>query len=64
MNICAINDANDNDATRNEPVIGQKGELVCRTPFPSMPTQFLNDPVSAHFSELLFVVNNLSTARM
>jgi hypothetical protein len=41
MDICALNDAT------NEPVIGEKGELVCRTPFPSMPTQFLNDPVSA-----------------
>jgi len=26
------------------PVIGQKGELVCCTPFPSQPTGFWNDP--------------------
>jgi hypothetical protein len=52
MDICALNDAT------NEPVIGEKGELVCRTPFPSMPTQFLNDPVSTYtcFNKLTFVV--------
>ena len=27
-----------------KPVIGQKGELVCRSPFPSQPVCFWNDP--------------------
>jgi len=26
-----------------EPVVGEKGELVCRSPFPSMPVSFFND---------------------
>src|SRR5262249_28999548 len=26
------------------PVVGEKGELVCRQPFPSMPIGFWNDP--------------------
>lgn len=28
---------------KGNPVIGQKGELVCKTPFPSMPLYFWND---------------------
>jgi acetoacetyl-CoA synthetase len=31
-----------NDAGR--PVVGEKGELVCAAPFPSMPVAFWNDP--------------------
>jgi acetoacetyl-CoA synthetase len=27
-----------------KPVVGEKGELVCTAPFPSMPVQFWNDP--------------------
>ena len=27
-----------------EPVIGQKGELVCASPFPCQPVKFWNDP--------------------
>ncbi len=27
-----------------KPVVGQKGELVCRSPFPSQPIYFWNDP--------------------
>jgi acetoacetyl-CoA synthetase len=27
-----------------EPVVGEKGELVCTAPFPSMPVRFWNDP--------------------
>jgi len=29
---------------RGEPVIGEKGELVCTSPFPSQPVGFWNDP--------------------
>ena len=37
MDVAAFDD-------RGLPVIGQKGELVCRCPFPSQPTGFWNDP--------------------
>jgi acetoacetyl-CoA synthetase len=30
------------------PVVGQKGELVCTAPFPSMPLGFWNDPAAYH----------------
>jgi acetoacetyl-CoA synthetase len=29
---------------RGEPIVGEKGELVCTAPFPSMPIGFWNDP--------------------
>ena len=29
---------------RGEPVVAEKGELVCTAPFPSMPVSFWNDP--------------------
>jgi acetoacetyl-CoA synthetase len=29
---------------RGQPVVGEKGELVCTMPFPSMPVSFWNDP--------------------
>jgi acetoacetyl-CoA synthetase len=34
-------DVFDDDGT---PIVGQKGELVCKKPFPSMPVGFWNDP--------------------
>jgi acetoacetyl-CoA synthetase len=30
------------------PIVGQKGELVCTAPFPSMPLGFWNDPAAYH----------------
>jgi acetoacetyl-CoA synthetase len=41
---------------RGQPVIGEKGELVCTRPFPSMPVGFWDDPgderyLDAYFSE-------------
>jgi acetoacetyl-CoA synthetase len=36
------------------PVIGQKGELVCSAPFPSMPVSFWNDPDGAKYRAAYF----------
>ena len=36
------------------PVQGQKGELVCTRPFPSVPLGFLNDPGDARFKAAYF----------
>ena len=36
------------------PVIGQKGELVCTAPFPSMPIGFWNDPDHQKYREAYF----------
>ena len=41
---------------RGESILNQKGELVCKSPFPSMPLKFWNDPnkikyKSAYFSK-------------
>jgi acetoacetyl-CoA synthetase len=36
------------------PVSGQKGELVCRAPFPSMPTGFWNDPDGSRYHGAYF----------
>jgi len=36
------------------PVIGEKGELVCRRPFPSMPVGFWNDPDGARYRAAYF----------
>jgi acetoacetyl-CoA synthetase len=36
------------------PVIGEKGELVCGAPFPSMPVGFWNDPGGAKYREAYF----------
>jgi acetoacetyl-CoA synthetase len=33
---------------------GRKGELVCRAPFPSMPTGFWNDPDGARYHDAYF----------
>ncbi|MBI5501761.1 MAG: acetoacetate--CoA ligase [Deltaproteobacteria bacterium] len=37
-----------------KPVIGQKGELVCTAPFPSMPVSFWNDPGDAQYCDAYF----------
>ncbi|MDT3671226.1 MAG: acetoacetate--CoA ligase [Aromatoleum sp.] len=36
------------------PVVGEKGELVCRKPFPSMPIGFWNDPDGAKYQAAYF----------
>ena len=36
------------------PVVGQKGELVCTAPFPSMPVGFWNDPDGAKYRAAYF----------
>jgi acetoacetyl-CoA synthetase len=41
-----------NDA--GEPVRGEKGELVCTTPFPSMPVGFWNDPEGEKYRAAYF----------
>lgn len=37
-----------------KPLIGEKGELVCTEPFPSMPVQFWNDPDGAKYQAAYF----------
>ncbi|QOY85935.1 acetoacetate--CoA ligase [Paludibaculum fermentans] len=37
-----------------QPVIGEKGELVCHPPFPSMPLYFWNDPGEAKYRAAYF----------
>ncbi len=39
------------------PVIGQKGELVCTKPFPSMPVGFWNDPDGSRYRAAYFEQN-------
>ena len=39
---------------RGRPVRGQKGELVCTAPFPSMPVSFWNDPGDAMYRAAYF----------
>jgi acetoacetyl-CoA synthetase len=39
---------------RGEPVREQKGELVCRTPFPSMPVAFWNDADGSQYHRAYF----------
>lgn len=41
-----------NDA--GKPVIGEKGELVCTQPFPSMPVYFWNDPDGKKYDHAYF----------
>jgi len=36
------------------PVTGEKGELVCKSPFPSMPVEFWNDPGGAKYQAAYF----------
>ena len=43
------------DAT-GQPVVGEPGELVCTTPFPSMPVSFWNDPDRAKYRAAYFDV--------
>ena len=38
----------------NRPVFNQKGELVCRSPAPSMPVAFWNDPENAKYFEAYY----------
>ena len=40
-----------------KPVIGQKGELVCTQPFPSMPVGFYNDPDGRRYRGAYFEQN-------
>jgi acetoacetyl-CoA synthetase len=44
-------DVYDDDA---RPVVGQKGELVCSAPFPSMPAGFWNDPDGSKYRAAYF----------
>jgi acetoacetyl-CoA synthetase len=39
---------------KGEPVRGEKGELVCTMPFPSMPTGFWNDPDGEKYRRAYF----------
>ena len=39
---------------RGRPVVGQKGELVCTMPFPSMPLCFWNDPDGSKYHAAYF----------
>ncbi|MBF0118949.1 MAG: acetoacetate--CoA ligase [Desulfobacterales bacterium] len=41
---------------KGEPVINQKGELVCTAPFPSMPIHFWNDPSNKKYHSAYFDV--------
>src|SRR5262249_7593210 len=36
------------------PVVGEKGGLVCKSPFPSMPVHFWNDPDGAKYRAAYF----------
>ncbi len=47
MDVKAYND-------RGEPVIGEKGELVCCSPFPSQPVGFWNDPDGEKYRKAYF----------
>ncbi len=38
----------------NRPVFNQKGELACRSPAPSMPVAFWNDPENANYVQAYF----------
>jgi acetoacetyl-CoA synthetase len=42
--------------SNGKPVIGQKGELVCCSPFPSQPTGFWNDPDGEKYRKAYFDV--------
>ncbi len=39
---------------KGQPVLNQKGELACRSPEPSMPVSFWNDPDGSKYSEAYF----------
>ncbi len=40
---------------RGTPVVGEKGELVCTMPFPSMPVAFWDDPDGARYRAAYFM---------
>jgi acetoacetyl-CoA synthetase len=39
---------------QGQPVVNEKGELVCATPFPSMPVHFWNDPQGKKYQQAYF----------
>ncbi|MEP7329404.1 MAG: acetoacetate--CoA ligase [Betaproteobacteria bacterium] len=39
---------------QGRPIVGEKGELVCKSPFPSMPVGFWNDPDGAKYHAAYF----------
>jgi len=39
---------------QGKPIVGQKGELVCSAPFPSMPVGFWNDPQGSQYHRAYF----------
>ena len=39
---------------QGRPVVGEQGELVCKSPFPSMPVRFWNDPDGAKYRAAYF----------
>ncbi len=41
-------------SAEGQPVIGEKGELVCCSPFPSQPTGFWNDPDGEKYRQAYF----------
>ena len=47
MDVASLNEA-------GEEIFGQKGELVCRRPFPSMPVEFWNDPDGSEYIDAYF----------
>jgi acetoacetyl-CoA synthetase len=47
MNVAVFNE-------EAQPVIGEKGELVCLAPFPSMPVSFWNDPRKTKYRKAYF----------
>ncbi len=49
MDVVSMNDM-------GQPVIGEKGELVCRQAFPSMPVYFWNDPDGRKYHDAYFSV--------
>ena len=38
-----------------KPVVGERGELVCTVPFPSMPTHFWSDPDGLKYKKAYFM---------
>ena len=47
MDVAAFDDS-------GQPIIGLRGELVCRKPFPSMPVHFWNDPDDSKYIKAYF----------
>ena len=40
---------------RGKSILNQKGELVCKSPFPSMPNKFWNDPGGKKYQSAYFL---------